>query len=299
LVWLDPRPVPEEIGKAYAGYYTHSQPEPGASWLRDSVWAIWRSYLGVRFGYRQSAGPAWRRLVAPLALLHPGGRDELDSAAMYLPAPTAPARLLDVGCGSGVLLARMQSLGWDVEGVEVDAAAVEAARRRGVGVRLGTLGHQSFSEASFDAVHSSHVIEHVHDPAGLLRECLRILKPGGRLVILTPNIASWGHALFGPAWLNLDPPRHLFLFNSENLRRLAERAGFAVETLRSTVRTGWVYGALSRQIRRTGRGEMADLGKAGCLAYGVSYQLRQRLALLRQSTAGDELLLIARKPPLP
>ncbi len=159
---------------------------------------------GARFGYTQGAGPKWRRLVAPLALLHPGGRDELDAAAMHLPAPAGAARVLDVGCGSGVLLARMQSLGWQVEGVEVDPDGVKAARARGVPVRLGMLEKQGFPDNHFDAVHSAHVIEHVYDPLSLLRECHRILKPGGTLVILTPNIAS---IRTQAVWLGLAEPR--------------------------------------------------------------------------------------------
>jgi hypothetical protein len=103
LIWLDPQPIPEDIGKAYATYYTHNQPAPGASLVRDSVYAVWNSYLRVRFGYRQGAGPEWRTVFAPLAMLHPGGLDELDSATMYLPAPHGAAKVLDVGCGSGVL----------------------------------------------------------------------------------------------------------------------------------------------------------------------------------------------------
>ena len=296
LVWLDPQPLPEDIGLAYAGYYTHAQPEPGAAPLRDICWAIWRAYLGKRFGYRQGVGPAWRKWLAPLARLHPGGRDELDAAAMYLPAPGGPARVLDVGCGSGVALARMRELGWQVQGVEVDPGGVEAARARGVPVCSGRLEDQQFPEASFDAVHSAHVLEHVHDPSGLVRECSRVLKPGGLLVLLTPNPDSWGHGLFRSAWLNLDPPRHLFLFTAANLRRLAGDAGLEVTALRSTPRSAWVYGALSRCIRRTGRGEMASLGQPANLAYGMFYQMRQRLVLRRQALAGDEWLLMARKP---
>src|SRR3974390_970657 len=128
LVWLDPVPTEEDIGKAYQGYYTHSQPEPGPSFVRDTCWAVWHTYLGARFGYTQGTGPRWRRVLAPLALLHPGGRAELDAAAMHLPAPAGRARLLDVGCGSGVMTARMQSLGWEGEGGEFDPAAAEPAR---------------------------------------------------------------------------------------------------------------------------------------------------------------------------
>jgi SAM-dependent methyltransferase len=293
LVWLNPQPIPEDLGAAYAGYYTHAQPAPGSTLLRRVLDRVQRAYLARRFGYGTVRG--MDRFWAWLARLHPGGADELDAAAMYLPAPKGPARLLDVGCGSGVHLARMQQLGWSVEGVEVDAEAAVAARSRGVPVRLGPLEQQGYPEASFDAIFSAHVLEHVHEPIGLLRECARILKPAGTLVVLTPNVESRGHARFGAAWLNLDPPRHLFLFSPKTLQRVAERAGLEVLTLRSTARTAWVYGALSRAIERTGRGEMSELSRPHALLYGLLYQLRLRRCLRCHPMAGDELLLIARR----
>lgn len=296
LIWLDPQPIEADIGKAYATYYTHDQPAPGTSLVRDAVYGVWRSYLRVRLGYQQGVGPAWRAIFSPLALLHPGGLDELDSAAMYLPAPGGKAKVLDVGCGSGVLLARMKSLGWDAEGVELDPGGVAAARARGVQVYQGQLADAKFPDNHFDAVHSAHVIEHVYDPVTLLRECFRILKPGGKLVILTPNTGSWGHQKFGSSWLNLDPPRHLILFNTPTLRAAAERQGFAVARLDSTVRSAWVYGALSRRIAATGRGEMSELGKPLNLVHGMLFQLGERARKFFSRDAGDELLLIATKP---
>lgn len=297
LVWLDPQPIPEDLGLAYTGYYTHAQPAPGPTWLRQWVEVAQRAYLARRFGYWP--GPAgqfgkWGMLVlAGLARLHPGGPDELDAAAMYLPAPAGPARLLDVGCGSGVHLARMRELGWTVEGVEIDPQAAEAARIRGVPVRVGTLEAQRYPEACFDAVFSAHVLEHVYDPVALLRECGRVLKSGGRLVVLTPNVAGAGHRRFGQAWLNLDPPRHLFLFSPQTLARAAEMAGLQVERIRSTARTAWVYGALSRAIERAGRGEVSELSRPGSLLYGILYQWRLRWRLRNDPMDGDELLLMA------
>jgi methionine biosynthesis protein MetW len=264
--------------------------------VRKVVYAPWHAYLGHRFGYKEGTGPGWLSLFWWVALFHPGGRDELDALAMYLEAPASGARVLDVGCGSGKLLPQMRAMGWQAEGIEVDPKAVETAQKRGLPVKLGQLRDLSFPDAHFDAIHMSHVIEHVHDPAALLQECNRILKPGGRLVILTPNTLSYGYRRFGSSWLNLDPPRHLILFNRTNLRRLVEQQRFRIERLDSSVRTGWVYGALSRQIQRTNRGEMSDLGKASCLFHGLLYQWRARLERTRDPEAGDELVLIARKP---
>jgi 2-polyprenyl-3-methyl-5-hydroxy-6-metoxy-1,4-benzoquinol methylase len=294
-VWLHPQPIPEDIGLAYQGYYTHHQPEPGASWVRSAVWSVWLSYLGARFGYDRGVGAPWKRWLAPLALVHPGGPDDLEAAAMYLPCPPAGGRVLDVGCGSGVLLARMKSFGWETCGVEVDANAVAAARARGLDIRHGQLADCAFPENHFDAVHLSHVIEHVYDPAALLRECHRVLKPGGTLVVLTPNTASWGHRRFREAWLNLDPPRHLILFNRRNFRKLAESAGFTISRLDSSIHSAWVYGGLSRAAERTGRAEMSELGRLGCLAYGACFQLGERLRRIFDNDAGDEILLLARK----
>lgn len=295
MVWLNPAPAKEDLGLAYQGYYTHQQPEPGASAMRDLVWGVWFGYLVHRFGYPSNLVNGWQRCLGPLARLHPGGRAELEAAAMHLPAPKGPAKLVDVGCGSGVLLARMKRLGWDVEGTDVDEGGVQATRARGIQCSHGELTSFHFPENHFDAVHSAHVLEHVSDPLALLRECHRVLKPGGVFVCLTPNAASWGAKYFGQSWLCWDPPRHLNLFTLPAFRAAAERAGFKITRLETTPRTAWVYGALSYCIRKTGRAEMSELGRPLNLIKGIGYQLRQRLIMRRDKNAGDELLLVATK----
>ena len=94
-----------------------------------------------------------------------------------------------------------------------------------------------------DAILLCHVIEHLAEPIEILKECLSILKPGGILIMLTPNSESLGHRLFGRNWLHLDPPRHLYLFNSSNMRRILEQTGFEIERCSTTFRdANWTLG---------------------------------------------------------
>jgi 2-polyprenyl-3-methyl-5-hydroxy-6-metoxy-1,4-benzoquinol methylase len=104
----------------------------------------------------------------------------------------------------------MQRAGWEVAGVEPDPVAAGVARESHPhSVIAQALNDAQIADASMDVVTMSHVIEHVLNPIQLLRECRRVLKPEGKIVILTPNLGSQGHRLFQQAWVPLDPPGHL------------------------------------------------------------------------------------------
>lgn len=259
LVWLDPMPTREEISKAYKNYYTHHGAGKGASKKRKSFF----KQLMQAFRLTQANGYyaikyrmvnqtfVFEKLAGLLVYLQPAVKTKYDFKAMYLQVRPG-ARLLEIGCGNGDQLEFLQGLGWQVEGLDVDPVAAQVASARGLKVHVGTLEKQYFSDQQFDAIVSSHVIEHVHDPIGLLCECRRILSPGGRLVLITPNTKSWLHKWFGANWLALDSPRHLHLFNSMSLRRAAEDSGLSVRIITSTVREAdGVYRA-SRDIRDNG-----------------------------------------------
>lgn len=252
LVYLDPRPTPEDIGKAYTTYYTHSasMSPKGNSLIHRFYRAIKAGYLGKRWGYEHCLKP-WQMTLGLLLYLHPGRRSQLDSTVMYLKAIPS-GRLLDVGCGSGEFLERMRDLGWYAEGLDTDEVAVRRARERGLQVRLGTLEQQSYPEASFDAITSNHVIEHVHDFRTLLREFRRLLKPSGRAVVVTPNIGSLGHKYFKTDWRGLEPPRHLQIFSHFTLRRLAEEAGFQSISIWTTMQNAHSMYVASRSIEHSG-----------------------------------------------
>lgn len=241
LIWLDPMPHTDELGKFYQTYYTHAPKSDGPAKLerpksrRRLKVAAQQGYLANRFGYSRSECSWWTRLLGWTTWLTPVRRLHLDFTLMHLPA-VPNGRVLDVGCGGGQILANLQQHGWTVEGVDFDPQAVAAARERGVTVRLGGLADQNYPDASFDAVIMSHLIEHVPDPLELIRECHRILKPGGRLVIVTPNPQSLSHRLFGRAWRGLEPPRHLYIQTRNSLGKLTRASGFQEVSLETSAR---------------------------------------------------------------
>jgi 2-polyprenyl-3-methyl-5-hydroxy-6-metoxy-1,4-benzoquinol methylase len=291
---LSPRPLEEDIGKLYLSYYTHQDALLRPSLPRRFLTSLEGAYLAQKYGYQSGHDGAWQRILALALYLYPGGRADADFSVMHLPAALR-GRLLDVGCGSGVLLERMRGLGWEVEGVDVDASAVENARRKGLNVQLGDLEGSQFPDGSFDVVTMSHVIEHVEDPPRLVRECYRILKPSGRLIVLTPNAESWGHRLFGRRWVALDPPRHLFIFSVSSLRNLTKRAGFTTVNALTTIRAAaWIF-FVSRCLRRRGSFEWGQRPPVLVRLWVEAMRVVEWMLLKARLNVGEEILVIAQK----
>jgi 2-polyprenyl-3-methyl-5-hydroxy-6-metoxy-1,4-benzoquinol methylase len=295
LTWLSPRPLREEIGKLYLSYYTHHDAPPLPATLpRRIVNELRKAYLEEKYGYMGNRASEWRRLLAALLYLYPGGRAEADFSVMYLPA-SSRGRLLDVGCGSGLFLQRMRNLGWDVEGIDPDSSAVENARRKGLKVALGRLEKSRYSPESFDVITMSHVIEHVEDPHQLLEECHRVLNQSGLLILITPNVESWGHRLFGYSWRGLDVPRHLFIFTVSSLRHLTESAGFRKVKVATTIRgAAWML-FTSRRAKQVGRVAWGEPPSMGVRLWGEAMQLIEWGLLKLRRDIGEEILLIAQK----
>jgi 2-polyprenyl-3-methyl-5-hydroxy-6-metoxy-1,4-benzoquinol methylase len=227
--YLNPRPTVASISLAYREYYTHDSaasvrvlpdaPNP----LRRLKLSFANGRINGRLGYRRRPSSRLGAWLVPLLVR----RDRELLGALRFVAKRKDGRLLDVGCGDGAYLTLMSDLGWEVAGVDPDPAGIAVAQQSGLDVHVGTLADAGFPDSYFDVVTLSHTIEHVHDPVALLRECRRVLSPGGELVVLTPNLASDGHRRFGADWLHLDPPRHLVIFTIGSLRRALAAAGFS------------------------------------------------------------------------
>ncbi len=221
--WLDPRPTPQTIGRAYQQYFTHAG-ETDAHMRRMTL----QRRLFLRTA-AHAAHPRMRFLVRLLirsAAAMPAIGGPIRIELRQVPWPKPGQRLLDFGCGNGEFLLFARAIGWQVTGIDTDAEAVVTARSRGLPVQQGGVEALEKRLGSFDGITLSHVIEHVHDPIDLLRRCHDLLAPGGWLWLETPNLDSQGYVRYGEDWRGLEPPRHLVLFTRASLVQALRNTGF-------------------------------------------------------------------------
>lgn len=141
-------------------------------------------------------------------------------------------RVLDIGCGEGTFLSAMARRGWEAWGVEVSSAgAARAAGRPGLKIFDKPVEECGLAPKSFDLITLWHSVEHVPDPAALLRQVATLVKDDGRVFLAFPNPQSWDLQLFGALWFHLDPPRHLYYFSPATMSRLLETCGLRVEKI--------------------------------------------------------------------
>jgi len=149
-------------------------------------------------------------------------------------------RVLDIGCGFGETLAYHAARGCDAYGVEVDENIKRVAEKFGFKVHVGPFDPNVYSPDFFDYVTMDQVLEHVVDPVETLLGVEQILRPGGKVIISTPNANGWGAHLFGRRWINWHAPYHLHHFSVQSMGLAAEKAGLAVEQVRTITMSEWL-----------------------------------------------------------
>lgn len=156
-------------------------------------------------------------------------------------------KLLDVGCGTGTITSTLRdALSLDVVGVEPHPERAEQARTEGLNV-ITDVYDQTFAQRNekFNYILFADVLEHLVDPAEMLREVKNSLAPDGRVLASIPNVAHWtvrAQLLFGN--FNYKPTgimdaTHLRWFTRRSVRRLFEAAGYEVEDIRGAA-GGWM-----------------------------------------------------------
>ena len=295
LLWLDPMPLVEDLPKAYASYYTHGdrQPDVRSGRLRDLYREVKLAHLSSALGYESKSVRRMVRWFSKLLLFFPGRRTEVEAEVMFLAAQSG-GKLLDVGCGLGERLERMQRLGWTVSGIDFDEEAVRIAKERGLDVCCGTIPGTRFPTDAFDAITLNHVIEHVPDPVAVLKECERILKPGGKVVIATPNNLCWGRRFFRSDWRGLEPPRHLHVFSPLSMEHMLRMSNFRTIFVR-TFDSAYIWRlSLMLRLGLTGRSSR-DFRAVTVKLVATILNFAEQIGLLFDRSAGECLLAVARK----
>lgn len=198
LVQMNPQPLKEETEQRYA-----------------------KDYLAYELANEKNF------LKLQLLALKDSGFDAIERE--LLASCSAKPRILDIGCAIGSLLALLKERGWETVGVEISKQQAEYGRQmRALDIRDLPLEENKFPPSSFNVIMASHLIEHVNDPAALVREIHRILVPGGWCFLTTPNTAGFQARLFGNRWRSAIFD-HLYLFSAKTLSRLLLDAGFIIE----------------------------------------------------------------------
>lgn len=298
LIWQDPMPIEEDLGLAYIKYYTHYDDNrkikynPIRFFLNNVYLNAKQGYWAVKYGYAEKSTSLIKKLLGYLLFL--GRRTSVDFEVFYLPAQNN-GKLLEIGFGSGEMLQGMQQRGWVVEGIDFDPNAVSNALRKGLNVRLGSLSEQNYADNTFDAIVMSHVLEHVYDPINLLKECHRILKKGGKLISVTPNMNSFGHKVYKHNYLHLDQPRHLNLFNNLCIKSILKITGFNMTNVTTTIMGANGIMIASSTLRHQDNYKMGSVVSLRFRFLGIAFQFLEWFLMKFNKNLGEELLVIAVK----
>lgn len=254
-LWISPRPV--DPSWAYpTEYFTHASDTGSApeAWSRKS--RLGQAVLAARFGYPWPELSRLDTFVSQVLRRTPVLRARATRGLGELfPRFQDGGRLLDVGCGGGTFLADMRRRGWNVQGQDVDPAAVDAARRNhSLDVSTRPLRELAAAEAPFDVVTAHHVLEHAADPTQFLADVAQCMRSGGRLLLVTPNARSFGFRGFRNDWYPIEFPRHLAIYSPDGLRSLFDRVpDLDIESLATLSRTAQKIYLQWRDVRRHGR----------------------------------------------
>lgn len=185
IIFTDPFPLPEQLGSYYDSgeYFSHGGIQKG---LIPKIYNSVKK-INIRKKYEQ------------------------------VTKDLRQGRVLDIGCGIGDFLAHCKSKGWEVSGLEPNEQARKIVlNSHNITVKdISEIGE--IPNEQFELITMFHVLEHVTEPKKMILEIMRILKPGGRLVIALPNYDSWDAKHYKKYWAAWDVPRHLFHFNPSSL----------------------------------------------------------------------------------
>jgi SAM-dependent methyltransferase len=290
-IFQNPRVAYADIASCYPPeYFTHHPLERGqirtsGTWQDQLRWKV-LDYADGRVD-RRASSPALAAIA--WALSHSSGfrrraRFGLpDALGLDVPG----RRCLEIGPGVGTELLLLAHLGWAAEGLELDPVAAGVAEQTSAcKVSWGTLESCNFAPDSFDLIYGSHIVEHLFDPVSSLKQIFKLLRPGGRLLLVYPNrdsLVARRYGRYAPTW---DPPRHISLLAAATMADVLQRIGFHPATVEVIGRRGRQWASIARSRREASGPKDASrfspewmLGVAERLAPGT-WRLGEELAAI-------------------
>ncbi|MFQ6084032.1 MAG: class I SAM-dependent methyltransferase [Candidatus Aminicenantia bacterium] len=155
-------------------------------------------------------------------------------------------KLFDVGAATGILLKLARERGWEIDGIEPSSWAVNyALQKYNLKIREGFFEQADLSSNGYQAVTMIDLVEHTPQPKKVITKAYQILRKGGILCLVTPDIGSLGARLLGKRWWHFRPA-HLSYFSQKSLKYLLESSGFEILSQRKYVWTFSLHYLLSR-----------------------------------------------------
>jgi len=149
-------------------------------------------------------------------------------------------RVLDIGCGSCESLGYYQVRGCEAYGIETDKNVCAIAKKYGYEVKIGAFDATFYEPNFFDYITLDQVIEHMPDPFEVFANISKVIRPGGTVILSTPNASGWGAHIFGKKWINWHSPYHLHFFSRESIRLVSENAGLKFHSTINITLSDWL-----------------------------------------------------------
>jgi len=219
-------------------------------------------------------------------------------------------KILDIGCGSGILVGKLSKAGYIAHGVDWSQPAIEYAKRNTVGeYTVADINYgMTDIKGKYDMVVASHILEHIENPDMFFKEIRRVLKPYGYIVVAVPNLDWYG---LKPEWRQVSTifdPEHSVCYKFRGLAKLLMKEGFSVAKI--TTRTHGVslltamgvtlYSKVKGKKAGTGDGKPGSYGKIqklydaviGNSLFNLAMYIPNRIS--EEHFRGMELIMVAR-----
>jgi SAM-dependent methyltransferase len=275
-------PAPADMGRYYPDdYYSFKPASTGRSGLRQALLTYRTAH---QMGYANPLGRLLTRLTG----------NELFAWGRRAGVRRGDS-VLDIGCGNGAVLSAMRRAGYSrLVGID---PYIPGDVHDGPGFRIMRM-EASQLDGEFDFVMMHHAFEHVPDPAAMLRQIHRLLKPGKLALLQIPVADSYAWRTYGPDWVQLDAPRHLFLHTRRSIEILAAAAGLEVEDVihASTGMQFWGSEQYARDIPHNDPRSVATGASNPVFSKAELRRFEAKAKELNRRGEGDQACFYLRKP---